>query len=489
MGIILKQSLKNTLVIYTAFLIGGINTLVFYPQFLGAEYYGMIVVLLSASNLIMPFIAFGVQHSIVKFFSTYNTKEQKDRFLSISIVIPLLFAFVIGAFWNHMHYWIMSKIAKDNENIENYTHYIYFIAVCCAYFEFFYGWAKVHLQTVFGNLLKELWNRITITLLLVVVGFKMISPSEFIYALTAAYALRTLIMMGYAFSIYLPRFSTKLPDNYLEIIKYLPYIVIAGSAGALLLDIDKVMIPGKESIHKAAYYTVAVFIGSFIEAPGRAMMQILQPLTSISLNQEKLKEMEQIYKQSSINLLVIGGLFFVLVNCGVHELFKLMPEKGYAGGELVVLMISLVKLYSMFLGTNGAIINNSKFYKVVLPIGVGMAISAYVLNSLFYFNLELGTNGLALATLLTMFFFNSFKLWFVKQKFSITPFTTKTVPMLLIIIGVLGAFYFWNFSFHPIYNIILKSILIVLSYLFLVMQFGISKELTTLFAKLYKTNS
>ena len=76
----------------------------------------------------------------------------------------------------------------------------------------------------------------------------------------------------------------------------------------------------------------------------------------------------------------MGGLFFLLVNCGVHELFKLMPEKGYAGGELVVLMISLAKLYTMFLGNNGAIITNSKFYRITLPIGVGSAVAVYFLN-------------------------------------------------------------------------------------------------------------
>ena len=120
--------------------------------------------------------------------------------------------------------------------------------------------------------------------------------------------------------------------------QYSFYIILAGSAGAILLDIDKVMIPGKDSIEKAAYYTVAVFIGSFIEAPSRAMTQILQPLTSKSLNESDNKEVENLYKKSSINLFLVGGLFFILVNCGVHELFKLMPDKGYAGGELVVLI-------------------------------------------------------------------------------------------------------------------------------------------------------
>jgi O-antigen/teichoic acid export membrane protein len=229
------------------------------------------------------------------------------------------------------------------------------------------------------------------------------------------------------------------------------------------------------------------------------MTQILQPLTSKSLNEFDTKEVESLYKKSSINLFLVGGLFFILVNCGVTELFKIMPEKGYTGGELVVLMISFSKLYTMFLGSNGAIISNSKFYKITLPLAVGSSIIVYFLNKLFYYDLEFGTNGLALATLSTFFLFNSIKLWFVHYKFSITPFTSKSFKLFLIILFVFLAFYFWNFSIpaveiagysiSPIINIVLKSILITVIYVFLILKLNISNEFDRLLQKFYKWQS
>lgn len=496
MGIVLKQSFRNTIIIYGAFIIGGINTIVFYPRFLESEFYGMVAFLLSASNLMMPLTAFGIQYTIVKFYSSYTTKEQKDKFLSSVIFLPLLIALPIGFFWDFFHEWIMNKVAKENAIIQNYTFYIYLIAVACAYFELFYSWTKVQLQTVFGNILKELWNRVVVMILLLAVFFEFITKQEFIYYLTIAYIIRAFVMMFYAFSMYLPKFYFKLPDNILEIIKYSGYIILAGSAGAILLDIDKIMIPGKDPIEKAAYYAVAVFIGSFIEAPSRAMTQILQPLTSKSLNEFNTKEVENLYKKSSINLLLVGGLFFLLVNCGVSELFKLMPDKGYAGGEYVVLMISLAKLYTMFLGSNGAIINNSTFYKITLPIAVGMSVTVYFLNTLFYFNLGFGTDGLALATLITIILFNTFKLWFVNTKFSITPFTPKSFKLVFIITILFVSFYFWDFntpiiqikgfSISPIINIFLKCILITILYVFLMIKLKISNEFGALLKRFYK---
>jgi len=496
MGIVLKQSFRNTIIIYTAFIIGGINTIIFYPRFLQSEFYGMITFLLSASNLIMPLTAFGIQYTIVKFFSSYQTKQEKDTFLSSVLFLPLLIALPLGYFWDYAHLWIMSKVTEENQIIENYTFYIYIIAVACAYFELFYSWTKVQLNTVFGNVLKELWNRVVVMILLLAVFFELIIKEEFIFYLTIAYVLRVFVMMFYAFYVYLPKFQLKLPNNTSEIIKYSLYIILAGSAGAILLDIDKIMIPGKDTIEKAAYYSVAVFIGSFIEAPSRAMTQILQPLTSKSLNEFNHKEVESLYKKSSINLLLVGGLFYVLVNCGVSELFKIMPDSGYAGGEWVVFMISTAKLYTMFLGSNGAIINNSKFYKIALPIAIGMSVGVYFLNDLFYFNLSFGTDGLALSTLIIIVVFNTFKLWFVHRKFSITPFTPKSLKMFMIIIVMLGVFNFWDFPIddiyvwrfpvHPIINIVLKSILITVVYLFLIFKLNISTELDNLLKKYYK---
>lgn len=492
MGIIFKQSFKNSLIIYLSFLIGGINTLYFYPDFLEKEYYGLVIYLLSASNLIMPLTALGVHFTIVKFYSSYKTKEQRDRFLSVILFFPLIIAIPLGYFWDYIHHWILSNLTEENQIYAHYTLVIYIVAVCCAYFEVFYSWAKVQLQSVFGNILKEFWNRATAMILLFALVLGLIEKTEFIYYYTGAYILRTLVMMLYAFYLYLPKFQLKLPDNFTEIFRYSIYIILAGSAGAIILDIDKVMIPGKETIEAAAYYAVAVFIGSFIEAPSRAMRQILQPITSKTLNENNNKEVASLYKRSSINLLLIGGFFFLLINCSVTELFKIMPE-GYAGGELVVLLISSLKLYNMTLGNNGDIISNSKFYRITLPLGLGMALSVYFLNKLFYFKLGYGTDGLALATFLTIFFFNTVKIWFVQLKFRMNPFTNKTFIMLFMIVVYFLLFYFWDFTFHPIVNIVFKSGLIGAAYLFTTFKLNISddisKVITKLIEKIYSKQS
>ena len=126
MGIVLKQSFINTLIIYLSFIVGGINVIILYPQVLEGKYFGIVVYLLSVSNIIMPLVALGVQHTIVKFFSSYDNKKEKDKFLSIIIFLPLLIAIPIGFFVSEFYEQIGNRISKENPILKDYTFVLKF---------------------------------------------------------------------------------------------------------------------------------------------------------------------------------------------------------------------------------------------------------------------------------------------------------------------------------------------------------------------------
>ena len=77
MGIVQSQSIRNTLITFFGFGIGAINALFFYTSFLQKEYYGIVSTILSGANILMPIMAFGVQNTIIRFFSQYETEEKR----------------------------------------------------------------------------------------------------------------------------------------------------------------------------------------------------------------------------------------------------------------------------------------------------------------------------------------------------------------------------------------------------------------------------
>ena len=481
MGIVLKESYKNVLTLLLAILIGAVNTLFLYVYALKAEYYGLVTFLLSTAFILKPLVALGVNHSIIKFFSAFNGKKEKDAFLSTMLWWPFLLILPLGVGFCFFYESIALWLSKENVMVKNYTFYVFIVAIANAYFEIFYAWARVHLKSVFGNMLKEIFVRLIVACLLIAVYFGWINDHQFILCLVGAYFLQTLLMMVYAFRLYLPKLTLNRPNNFNEVIKYSVYIILAASAATLLLDIDKFMIPQKRAIEQVAFYAVAVYIGSVIEIPGRAMAQIVQPLTAKALNENKCHEVLSLYQKTSINLIVISGFILILVNANIHSLYQLLPHQ-YAGGVWVVLMISIAKFYHMFLGNCGSIISNSKYYKILLPYGIAMALSAVGLN---YFLIDvIGINGAALATLLVVLVFNSIKLGFVKSKFNMHPVTKKTGWALLLIAILLFVGTYVEFNFHPILNIMIKSIVLTMIYFFGVIQMKLSANINQIFLQI-----
>lgn len=474
MGIVLKESYKNTITLLVAILIGAINTLFLYVYFLEPKYYGLVTFVLSTAFILKPIIALGVNFSIVKFFSSYHLKQDKDRFLSTVLWFPLFLIIPISILGSVFYDKIATVLSEKNPFVKDYTYLIFLVAIATAYFEIFYAWAKVNLKSVFGNLLKELFVRLMASILLLAVYFNLINSHQFVLYLVGAYFLQMLIMMFFAIKLYKPIFVFRTPSNIKEVVKYSLYIILAGSAATILLDIDKFMIPQKQVIEQVAFYAVAVYIGSVVEIPGRAMSQIVQPLTAKALNENNFDEVLELYQKTSINLIIASGLIFVLINSNISSLYELMP-KDYTRGVWVVLMISIAKLYHMFLGNNGAIISNSKYYKVLLPYGIGMALMVVFLNNLLID--KIGINGAALATLIVVLIFNSVKFIYVKSKFNIQPTTNKTwvALLLILILSITGIII--EFPFNTIVNILLESLLLVTIYLFVTIKYKLSDDI------------
>lgn len=474
MGIVLNQSLKNTIITYIGFAIGGINTIYLYPVFLGATYYALTNYILSSANVIMPLFAIGMQNTLVKFYSQYETKEERSRFLSFTVVFPLLLIipmFLIGFYFFDE---ILYFLSKKNIIVKNYIWLIPFIGLCMAYFEIFYAWLRVHMHSVFGNFIKEVGLRLASLLLLVAVYYNWITVEGFVYATAVVYLLALLVTMFYAFSIEKPHFQFTIPKNTKDVLVYTFYIILSGSVANLLLDGDKMILNQYMNIENIAYYSVATYIALVISVPSRAMHQIVYPITAKLMHENKHDEMDILYKKTSINLQMVGGYVMLGIFVNINKLYEMVPPE-YAGGIMVVFMIGLSKYFDLILGNNNAIIFNTKYYRAVLFLGVLLVILTVGLNMIFI--PIYGIIGSAFATLLSITLYSLAKLLFVVKRLHLYPFTIQTLYSLALTFVLFVAFYFWEFPFNPLVSIVLKSILMTIAYVYFNYKFVISIEI------------
>ena len=478
MGIVFKQTSWNIVTITVAILIGGINTLYFYPEFLREQYYGLVVFLLATSNLLQPLMSFGAQHTIIKFFSSFKNSKEKDEFLSSIIFLPLFFILPVCFLVVQFHDLIAEFLSVKNPIIKSYVWVIFLVSFATSYFEVFYAWSRVQFKSIFGNILKEIYPRIAVFILLFLVSIDILTKENFVWWLTGLYYIRLAIMIIYSLFLYTPKFSVKIPNNFKEILSYSIYILLAGSAASFLIDIDKYMIPQKQAISQTAYYAVAVFIATVVEIPGRAMFQIINPLVAKALNEENFVELKNLYKQSSENLLIVCGLFFLLINLNIDSFYMLLNNQEYSDASLVVLIISSAKLIQMSFGCGPAILATSKFYKITLPFSIAMAVSVYFLND--YLIDLYGINGAAISTFIVLLIFTVLKIIYIRYKVKLQPFNFNSIKIFTSILLIYFFNSYINLELSPLIEIIIRSVIILMTYVIIIYFFGVSKKMKDL---------
>ncbi len=473
MGIIFKQSLKNTTITYLGFAIGAINTLFLYTRFLTDEYYGLVGVILSSSAILMPLMAFGVPNTLVKYYSNINDSKSSDGFLTLMVILPLLIIIPLAGVSYFANEAIGNFLARKNVIVKDYVWYIFLIGLAMAYFEIFYAWSKVQMKSVVGNFMKEVFVRVGVSLLLILLFMEFISVDFFLKALVGLYLFRTILMKLYAYSLRRPKLRFNWPKNTNSMVNYSILIILGGSTAVILLEIDRFMINQFIPIQNVAYYTVAIFIATVIAVPARAMHQITYPMTAEILNRNDMVELKRLYQKSSLTLFIVSGLIFILILLNLNDLYSMLPE-AYRGGYIIVLLIGFAKLFDALIGNNNAILFNSDYYRALLFMGVLLAIFTILFNWLLI--PVYGLNGAAFATFMAICIYNIIKLIYVKRKFNIMPFTSETTKIAGLLVLIVVIFYFVEFTFDPIINIVLKSVLITGVYVGILYRFKISED-------------
>ena len=238
------------------------------------------------------------------------------------------------------------------------------------------------------------------------------------------------------------------------------------------------------TVENVAYYSVAVFIAAVIEIPGRAMFQILSPVVASAINKNQMKKLEDLLKKSSTNLVLVASLFFLLINLNIDDFYEMLNQDGYSIGIPIVIIVSLGKLYSMSIGCINNIISNSKYYYYTFWFSLFSSVLAVALN--IYLITEFGIIGAAFATLIVLVIMNTLKIYLVKAKFNIHPYSKDTIK--IIVLSALTFFVFSNLQlgFQPLINIIVKSSLILVLYTLSAYIFKLSDDVNIFIDKFNK---
>ena len=81
-------------------------------------------------------------------------------------------------------------------------------------------------------------------------------------------------------------------------------------------------------------------MGLMIAIPRNVIAAISTPLLAQAWKRNDISQIEEIYKKSSLNLLIVGCFLFLLIWCNLDFIYQIIPRhEVYETGKWVVLMV------------------------------------------------------------------------------------------------------------------------------------------------------
>ncbi|MFL2582540.1 MAG: polysaccharide biosynthesis C-terminal domain-containing protein [Flavobacteriales bacterium] len=489
MGIIIKQGLKTSIASYLGFAVGAFNNIYLFPKFIGPEGIGLLNLINASALLFLPVLNLGFVTSISKFYPKFRDKPYFTSFLGYALVLPLI-SFLIFVFVWPFTQGIFEFIFKSKSQIvfENIFWVLPLIGLLLV-FGLFEAFSRANYKVAIPNLIRSVYWRVLMGIIVVLIASGFIRYDYLVPLLVFSWFVMLVFLIIYTLKVTRLKFSLNASFRHSQEIRkfnsFSGYVILLATGGVLIQKIDQLMVGGYLGTESAGVLTLSMYFATLIEIPRRSIMQIIQPVLADSFHQNDMKNVDEMYKKSSLNLFLIGGVLFLLVWINVFDIYEIIPRKEeFKGGIYVVFFYGLARVIDMGMGCNNEILVYSKHYKANLPMQLALVAIVVVTNWALIPRFDI--TGAALATCISVFTYNIIRFVYLWKKIGMQPFSKSTLQILFIlsIAFIIGLNI--NFGFHPILNIILRSSIIIFPLVALLYFLKISKDINRLLDKVFK---
>ncbi len=466
MGTVVRKSTKNLIITYIGLALGYINALILYPYVLTETEIGLIRLLINTSFLFATFASLGSFSMPSRFFFYFKDESKQHNgflfFLMIwSIIGFILFSLIFLLFKDE----IVKIYITTSPLLIQYFYYFLPFTFIAMLIGIFRSYIIIQGKPVIPVFINEVFFRLFIIIGLILFFIKIFSLNYLVSFIILSYGLGLVVLVFYTHSIkslfLKPNFTIFKNKYFKELLIYGGFMLMGSAASLIISNIDGLMLSAYKGLGQTGIYTIAFFIATVIEIPKRSLLQSIIPFVSEGNKNEDIKQLDVLYKKSSINQLILGFLIFIGIWSNINNIFHLIPHGSiFAEGKWVVFYVGLSKLFDLATGVNAEIIGTSKYYKYNLFFMIALSIFAIISNMIF---IPLyGMTGAAFASALSVFIINIFMFSFLLIKMRIQPFTINTIKVLVIGGLTLILNYFIPQEFSTVFDILIRSSIIVL---------------------------
>ena len=472
MGIIIKQSLRNALISYLGIAIGFVSTVKLFPSILETDQFGLTRTLLAIMFIGTQLISLGLPNSIIKFYPSLAQKTDFPKGILIVFFIPILICFLVLGIIFILAKDFLLTLYSDTPLLSEFYLYVLPLIIFSSLFSLLKNYISALFDTVFSSFLQEISQRVVVVLALFAVYFQLINFEIFIAIFVLNYGLQFIILFIYGYNknfIKLrPAFDILKKSTIKSISNFSFYTFLGGLTMILVGNIDILMIGAFQDLAQTGIYAVALYVGTVISMPRKVVYKISYPIITKAFSENRLEEVKNVYKQTSLNQYLVGLLLYVGIWANIDNLYALLPPE-YSAGAAVIFVIGAANLFDLVSGANGQIIFASKYYRFDLKATIFLVILAVTLNLIFI--PKLGILGAAIATASSIFLYNVIKLIYVWIRFRMQPFTWRSIAITINGVIVLALSYLIPEFDNLFADILIRSLLMAVVYSTIIFSF------------------
>ena len=489
MGVVIKQSIKTSIVTYLGMMLGYVNTLLLFPYILSAEQIGLMRLLIDIAALAAPFAQLGISNIALRFFPHFKDESKRHNgFLFLLLLTGFvgfsLFAIILLVFKGFLFHAYVA-------NSPLFIHYLYFLlplTFFVVFYQIFESYTQSFLKIVVPGFIREVMLRLMATVWVILFFYQIMGLDGFVMLMVSSYGIALLLIIfyvGYLKKLYLkPDFRFAKTSLLKEMQTYGLWVLLGGAGGLLVTKIDTLMISSMSGLSKTGVYSIAFFIATIIEIPRRTISQIAYPLVADAWKNNDLAKIKNLYEKSALNQLIIGSFLFIGIWTNIDSIFSLIPNGGiYSTGKYVVFFIGIGKLVDMATGVNGEIIITSKYYRFdILSVS---CLAALAIGTNLIFIPMYGITGAALAAAISLFLFNMLRFLFIKIKFGLQPYSLKTIVALIVPVLAYYISTLIPLQQHIFIDIFLRSAMVTLVFFVLIVGLKVSADVNETLYKVF----
>jgi O-antigen/teichoic acid export membrane protein len=478
MGIIEKQATRNALYSYLGAGLGFL-TVVWFSHLLTPSQNGLLRILVSYAALFSQFANLGFNAVTIRFFPYFRNKEKGHHgFLFYALLVSLIGFLICWLVFIFLESYLVESNKEKSQLFVDYIFYLMPLTFFTVFFNIFDNYLRAGFSSVAGSFTKEFLQRIFILITLALFFLGWINFESFLFFYIFFTCIPTLILVAIIF--YNKEWHIKPVKGFVskelrrEIIQLSLFSILAGGAGAIIINIDAIMINQFLGEAKTGIYGIAFYFGSIILIPARSIYRITSSIVAENFKENKIFEITKLYKQSCNNQLAIGLLLFIGIFANIDNIMHLLPAE-YASGKNVILIISAGYLIEMATGINQVIMVNSPYFRydtyLVFLLVIITITTNYIFIPLF------GIIGSAIATAITVSFGNVLRFVFLFKKFQMQPYNKNTLKLLIIGVLCFAIGIFLPFILHTYLDIAVRSFSIGLLFVLLIFKTNATPEI------------